>query len=95
MELLVFPIPIPPPTSLSSRFLWVFPVPPGIYLHSPIMELVGFSNEGKIDGHIPSIRNGTGTYLGLKEFNSDLQLVQRAMLVKLSLFLYTYAMKSY
>ena len=26
MELHVFPIPIPPPTSLSTRFLWVFPV---------------------------------------------------------------------
>ena len=26
MELHVFPIPIPPPTSLSSRFLWAFPV---------------------------------------------------------------------
>ena len=26
MELLVFPIPIPPPTSFSTRFLWVFPV---------------------------------------------------------------------
>lgn len=49
---------------------------PGLYLHSLIMELVGFSNEGKTDGHIPSIRNRTGTYLGLKEFNSDLQLVQ-------------------
>ena len=35
------------------------------------MELVGFNNEGKIDGLIPSIRNGTGTYLGLKEFNFD------------------------
>jgi len=35
------------------------------------MELVGFNNEGKIDGLIPSIRNRTGSYLGLKEFNSD------------------------
>ena len=26
MDLHVFPIPIPPPTSLSTRFLWVFPV---------------------------------------------------------------------
>ena len=26
MELHVFPIPIPPPTSLSTGFLWVFPV---------------------------------------------------------------------
>ena len=26
MDLHVFPIPIPPPTSLSIRFLWVFPV---------------------------------------------------------------------
>ena len=26
MQLHVFPIPIPPPTSLSTRFLWVFPV---------------------------------------------------------------------
>ena len=26
MELHVFPIPIPPPTSLTTRFLWVFPV---------------------------------------------------------------------
>ena len=26
MELHVFPIPIPPPTSLSTKFLWVFPV---------------------------------------------------------------------
>ena len=26
MNLHVFPIPIPPPTSLSTRFLWVFPV---------------------------------------------------------------------
>ena len=26
MELHVFPIPIPPPTSLSTRSLWVFPV---------------------------------------------------------------------
>ena len=26
MDLHVFPIPIPPPTSLSSRSLWVFPV---------------------------------------------------------------------
>ena len=26
MELHVFPIPIPPPTSLSTQFLWVFPV---------------------------------------------------------------------
>ena len=26
MELHVFPIPIPPPTSLSTRPLWVFPV---------------------------------------------------------------------
>ena len=49
---------------------------PGLYVHSPIMELVGFNNEGKIDGLIPSIRN-------------------RAMLVKLSLFLYTYAVKTY
>ena len=24
MELHVFPIPIPPPTSLSTRFLWVY-----------------------------------------------------------------------
>lgn len=44
---------------------------PGLYVHSPIMELVGFNNEGKIDGLIPSIRNRTGSYLGLKEFNSD------------------------
>ena len=28
MDLHVFPIPIPPPTSLSTRFLWVFPVHP-------------------------------------------------------------------
>ena len=27
MDLHVFPIPIPPPTSLSTWFLWVFPVP--------------------------------------------------------------------
>ena len=27
MDLHVFPIPIPPPTSLSTRSLWVFPVP--------------------------------------------------------------------
>ena len=26
MDLHVFPIPIPPPTSLSTQFLWVFPV---------------------------------------------------------------------
>ena len=26
MDLHVFPIPIPPPTSLSTRSLWVFPV---------------------------------------------------------------------
>ena len=26
MDLYVFPIPIPPPTSLSTRSLWVFPV---------------------------------------------------------------------
>ena len=26
MELHEFPIPIPPPNSLSTRFLWVFPV---------------------------------------------------------------------
>ena len=26
MDLHVFPIPIPPPTSLSTRFLWVFPM---------------------------------------------------------------------
>ena len=26
MELHAFPIPIPPPTSLSTRFLWVFPM---------------------------------------------------------------------
>ena len=26
MDLHVFPIPIPPPTSFSTRFLWVFPV---------------------------------------------------------------------
>ena len=26
MDLLVFPLPIPPPTSLSTRSLWVFPV---------------------------------------------------------------------
>ena len=26
MDLQVFPIPIPAPTSLSTRFLWVFPV---------------------------------------------------------------------
>ena len=26
MDLHVFPIPITPPTSLSTRFLWVFPV---------------------------------------------------------------------
>ena len=26
MELHVFPIPMPPPTSLSTRYLWVFPV---------------------------------------------------------------------
>ena len=26
MDLHVFPISIPPPTSLSTRFLWVFPV---------------------------------------------------------------------
>ena len=25
MDLHVFPIPIPPPTSLSTRFLWVYP----------------------------------------------------------------------
>ena len=42
MELHVFPIPIPPPTSLSTRFLWVFPmhqaqalvscIPPGLVI---------------------------------------------------------------
>ena len=26
MDLHVFPVPIPPPTSLSTWFLWVFPV---------------------------------------------------------------------
>ena len=26
MDLHIFPIPIPPPTSLSTQFLWVFPV---------------------------------------------------------------------
>ena len=36
MELHVFPIPIPPPTSLSTRFLWVFPVHPARALVSCI-----------------------------------------------------------
>lgn len=36
---------------------------PGLYLHSLIMELVGFSNEGKTDGHIPSAGTGQGPIL--------------------------------
>ena len=48
MELHVFPIRFPPPTSLSTRFLWVFPVhqaralvsciPPGLVICFTIEE---------------------------------------------------------
>ena len=40
MDLQVFPIPIPPPTSLSTRFLWVFQCTRPEHLsHALILEL--------------------------------------------------------
>ena len=50
MDLHVFPVPIPPPTSLSTQVLWVFPVHQARALvsciqHDPVIPLLGIHTE--------------------------------------------------